>query len=287
MGGAGALNHRKAPLGGGLALAAGWALVGCATIGDDLSNLGEALMPMTPYQAGLLMVDPHDPDNRRRGTVLIANSPFGGTDAYVAVYRDRTLHERNPLAKAASIRALGRYGEPDDAPAIAASLEADNFQVRWESAKALQRIHNPAVIPALVAVFRRKDEHPDILVAAASALGQYPQDRVFQALLGALDAPELAVNVAARRSLQTLTGEDLGPDPTDWLRWYNSTEKPFAGRLEYHYPTYQRQRSWLEKLAFWSSKPFEEPAVPAGLRPSSQRRTYQDQDEPKPDETGG
>ncbi len=286
MGGAGALNHRAAR-GGGLARAAGWALVCSATIGEDLSNLGEVLMPMTPNQAARLMVDPHDPDNRRRGTVLIANSPFGGTDSYVAVYRDRTLHERNPLVKAASISALGRFGEPDDAPAIAASLESDNFQVRWESAKALQRIHNPAVIPALVAVLRKEHEHPDIRVAAASALGQYPQDRVFQSLLGALDAPELAVNLAARRSLRTLTGEDVGPDPTDWLRWYNSTEKPFAGRLEYHYPTYQRQRSWLEKLAFWSSKPFEEPAVPAGLRPSSQRRTYQDQDEPKPDETGG
>jgi hypothetical protein len=127
-------------------LVALWGLAGCSTAGQDLSEFGNSLTPLTPSEAARRMVDPHDPDNRRTGTVLIANSPFGGADAYIAVYRDRVAREADPLVKAVSIMALGRYGVPDDAPAIAATLEDEQFQVRWEAAKALQRIHNPAVV---------------------------------------------------------------------------------------------------------------------------------------------
>ena len=260
-------------------------LCGCASIGDGFSALGEAITPTTPFEAGKMMVDPHDPDNRRRGTVLIANSPFGAHRAYVAFYRDRARYERDPLVKAASITALSRFGEPDDAVIIAANLTHDQFQVRWAAAKALQRIHDPEVVPDLLRVLRNRPEQPDIRVAAAVALGQYAQDRVFHGLVGALDERELAINDAARDSLVTLTGEDFDLEATAWLLWYSSVDKPFAGQQEYLYPTYQREETWLEKLAFWSSKDYEQPAPPVGLRPSP-RRTYQDDDVPA-DETGG
>ncbi|MHC4588884.1 MAG: HEAT repeat domain-containing protein, partial [Planctomycetota bacterium] len=262
-----------------------WALAGCGSMGQDLSEFGESLTPVTPPEAARMMVDPHDPDNRRAGIVLISNSPFGGADAYLAVYRDRVANETDPLAKAASITALGRYGGPDDAPAIAACLQDEQFQVRWEAAKALQRLHHPEVVADLLRILRNDREQPDIRVAAAVALGQYPQDRVFQGLVEALDAPELAVNAAARRSLSTLTGQDHGLYPAVWLSWYNAAEEPFEGQQEYLFPTYQRQETWLEKLAFWSTKTFEQPAPPAGLRPPP-RRTYQDEEVPA-NETGG
>ncbi|MHC4709293.1 MAG: HEAT repeat domain-containing protein [Planctomycetota bacterium] len=267
------------------ALLAACGLAGCSSMGQDLSEFGDSLTPTTPAEAARMMVDPYDPDSRRRGIVLIANSPFGGADAYLAVYRDRVAHETDPLAKAAAITALGRYGTPPDAPAIAACLEDEQFQVRWEAAKALQRIHNPVVVPLLVPILRNRDEQPDIRVAAAVALGQYPQDRVFQALVEALDARELAVNAAARTSLGTLTGQNFDMDPAAWLRWYNGVANPFEDQQEYLYPTYQRDETWLEKMAFWSSKTYEHPAPPAGLRPP-QGRTYQD-DETPADETGG
>ena len=267
------------------ALLAAGGLAGCSNMGQDLSEFGASLTPTTPEEAARMMVDPYDPDNRRKGIVLIANSPFGGADAYMAVYRDRVGRETDPLAKAAAITALGRYGAPDDAPAIAACLEDENFQVRWEAAKALQRIHNPEVVAELVPVLRNGSEQPDIRVAAAVALGQYAQDRVFQALVEALDARELAVNAAARASLTTLTGQNFDMDPAAWLRWYNGVASPFEDQQEYLYPTYQRDETWLEKMAFWSSKTYERPAPPAGLAPPP-RRTYQD-DEAPADETGG
>ncbi len=272
---------------GGLGALAAGAVIGCGTMGQDLSALGESIMPVNPDKAVRLMVDPHDPDNRRRGTVLIANSPFGGADAYLAMYRDRVENERDPLVKAASIGALGRYGGPEDAPRIAGGLgDEQELQVRWEAAKALQRIHNPAVVSPLLQTLGDEGEQPDIRVAAAVALGQYPQDRVFQGLVGALDALELSVNLAAQQSLVTLTGENTGLDPRAWLRWYNAVDNPFAGQREYLYPTYQRRRTWMEKLAFWSGKTFEQPGPSAGLRPTSQRRTYPD-DDSAADETGG
>ena len=262
------------------------AVAGCASISDDLSSLGEKLTPITPNEAVRMMVDPHDPDDRRRGTVLISNSPFGGADAYVAMYRDRVRNEQDPLARAAAISALGRHGEPKDAPSIAANLDDEHFQVRWEAAKALQRIHNPVVVPDLLRTVREVTEQPDIRVAATVALGQYPQDRVCQVLVGVLDGQGLAVNVAADWSLTTLTGMDFGLDVRAWLGWYNSVDDPFADRQVYLYPTYQREETFLEKLAFWSNEDYEQPGPPAGLEPPP-RRTYQDDDGPSTDETGG
>ncbi len=272
-------------------LAGALAPAGCETMSQDFSDLGDKIMPTSPQTAARMMVDPYDADNRREGTVLIANSPFGGADAYLAVYRDRVAHETDPLVKAACINALGRYGAPRDAPAIALCLESSNKDpehelVRWEAAKALQRIHDPQVVPALLLALRNPQEDTDTRVAAAIALGQYPQGRVFQGLVSALDAPELSVNAAARLSLTVLTGEDFGLDPRSWLLWYNGVEAPFANGQVYQYPTYKREETFLEKLAFWSRKTYEQPASPAGLEDKTKRRTYQDDDAPT-DETGG
>jgi hypothetical protein len=227
-----------------------------------------------------MMLSQDDPDARRRGTLLIANSDFGGVDVYVRAYRDYVENDRNPLVKAAAIRALAKHGEPADALLIAANLDHENVQVRWEAAKGLQRLHNPLVVPDLLAVLRAASEESDVRVAAATAVAQYPEDRVFQGLVAALDARELAVNDAARDALRTLTGQQFDLDPRAWLSWYNQTDDdPFAGSEEYLYPTYQRDDTLLEMLTFWTSRVEEQPAPPAGLRPDDQRRTYEEEDD--------
>lgn len=264
-----------------------WAATGCDSISQDFNAFTEELMPPTPTEAAKLMIDPHDPDQRRRGVLLISNSPFGGADPYLKVYRDMANREHDPLAKAAALTALGRHGIPDDAIIIAASLDNENLQVKWAAAQALQRLHNPAVVADLLDVLRRDEEQTNTRIAAAVAVGQYAQDRVFQGLVGALGDRELALNMAAVMSLQTLTSEDFGLDERAWLGWYNDAREPFAGQREYLYPTYRRDETWLERLAFWSSTTFEQPAPPAGLRPEGERKTYEDDDEMKPDESSG
>jgi len=272
---------------GGLVGAA--VLCGCETISQDLRDLAKGLMPPTPREAAEQMLNPHEPDERREGTLLIANSPFGGVDVYIRAYRDRVMHEADPLVKAVSIRALARHGMPEDAPLIAEHLEHENVQVRWEAAKGLQRLHNPEVVPDLLAALRNVNGNSDVRAAAADALGQYAEDRVFQGLLAALDGRDLALNRAAGKSLWTLTGQEMGLDPRAWLSWYNAVEgDPFAGRQEYLFPTYHREDTWLERLAFWTSRVEEQPAPPAGLRPGTQRRTYENSElESFGEEAGG
>jgi hypothetical protein len=252
---------------------------GCETIGQDLKEIGAGFTPTTPSEAARDMVDPHDADKRRTGTTLISNSPFGGVDVYVRAYRDMVDNERDPVVKAMAIRALARHGDPADAMRITPHLHHESVQVRWEAAKGLQRLHNNAAVPELLKVLRDESEQSDIRIAAATALGQYPQDRVAQGLIDALDARELGVNMAAETALGTLTGQELGLDRTVWYGWYTqaaAANQAFLGQREYLYPTYYRDDLWWERMMFWTTRNFENPGLPAGLRPQNERNTYQD-----------
>lgn len=252
---------------------------GCETAREDIGMIGEAFTTPSPAEAARMMTDLNDPDRRRRGLLLISNSPFGNAEAQVSWYRDRVGEERDPLVLATAIRALARHGVASDAQIIAPHLEHETEQVRWEAAKGLQRLHDPEVIPALLTTLRDEQQPTDVRVATATALGQYQEDRVFQGLIAALDHRELAVNDAAAQSLNTLTGADHGLNSRAWLAWYESVGSPdavFANAQPYEFPTYSREIGWAERLAFWAPTTFEQPAPPAGLRPPDERTTYAD-----------
>ncbi|MCA9297178.1 MAG: HEAT repeat domain-containing protein, partial [Phycisphaerales bacterium] len=151
------LNHaasrRRIPLRGtcrstgvaGLIICALVALctAGCDTLSSDLAGLGNSFSPPSPGQAARWMIDPTNAENRRRGTVIIANSSLGAVPVNVAWYRDRAANERDPMVLAASLSALARYGTPDDAALLTPHLEHTDVQVRWAAARGLQRLHNP------------------------------------------------------------------------------------------------------------------------------------------------
>jgi len=167
--------------------------------------------------------------------------------------------------RAMAVRALGRHGSPEHAPILLGAFADADDLVRWETARALQRIYAPEAVGALVDHLDPRTE-PSAVVreASAIALGQYPEPRVAQALFGALNDRQLAVNVAANRSLQIITGEDFPPDAADWVRWYNAEPEPFANRGVYEYPVFQRDAVWWEYLAPWSEVPNEIAGRPAG-----------------------
>lgn len=259
-----------------LALAAG----GC--VFDDFKELGNTLTPKTPRQAAIEALDPYNTDLRREGVVLLSNAPFGGADIYLEMYRDYVENETDPLVRAAAITALGRHGTPEDALLIAPWVSesvTENENVRWSAAKALQRLHQPEVIPVLLKVVTSEDDNGEVKAAAATALGQYPEDRVFQALLVAIDDRRLSVNVSAAESLALLTGQGYGVDRIKWQRWYDGLPDPgaaFAHQEEYFYPTYSRDKLWFEYITFWIQGSYEQPSAPAGLRPQSERRTWEE-----------
>ncbi len=251
------------------------ALAGCDTFKSDFTSFTESFSPPSPVQAAEWALDPYDAENRRRGTTLLAAAPWGGSDPYIRMYRDRIATETNPQVLSISIRALSRHGFVEDARPIAEKLTYDNRSVRWEAAKGLQRIHDPGVIEPLAARVADANEDLDVRMAAATALGQYATDRSFQALVLALDARELGINDAASQSLQLVTGKDFGIDRSAWLTWYRAEAAPFAGQQPFLFPTYRRRLTLSDRLVFWAPLTFEEPGPPTGLPGTGTRSTYE------------
>lgn len=255
----------------GLAMAL--VLPGCKAGGGAKSNsrsIMSLVSPPTPQEAAAWAVDPYDADKRQRGILLLANASWGGAPVYVDLY-EAALEDGDHGVQASAIKALGLHGRPDQAEAIAEKLAtSDDRMVRWEAARALQRLHNPEVVETLIArLDPREEEDYDIRASAATALGQYAENRVLDGLMGALDDPSLLVNVAATEALATLTGQDFGDDVRAWLAWSKETEDPFAGRQAYIYPVFYRKPSFLESIVPFMQPPNEVAAAPAGMPASA------------------
>lgn len=248
-------------------------LSGCDTIQSDFSQFTDSFTPPTPAEAAQWAADPNDRENARRGTVLLANAPWGGAEPYLRLYRLYAEESPDPLVRAAALQALGRHGAATDAALVAKSLASPFRQVRLAAAKALQRLHDPAVADLLWPRLVDGAEDADVRTEIAIALGQYPTPAVFQALVAALAQRELAVNVAAVDSLRTLTGQSFGDEENDWLPYFASTSAPFASGRTYLYPTFVRDLDLWDHLLFWVPVNFESPDVPDGLKTIGARRT--------------
>ena len=103
---------------------------------------------------------------------------------------------------------------------IAKQLTNPYEQVRLESAKSLQRIHDPKVSDDIWQRLVDEEETEAVRIELAIALGQYPGDAEFQALLVALDDRSLALNLAAVDSLRVLTSENWGLSTTSWMSFH-------------------------------------------------------------------
>lgn len=259
-----------------LLLATG-ALSGCQSDGLKKAAQSDSLLAIfttsSPLEAARAMVDPYDPDKRLRGTAMIAAAPFGGEDVYVKIYVDHIQNDSDMGVRAVSARALGLHGKPEHALLIAPLLKSDDRNVRLEAVRALQRLHNPAVVEAIIeasqvqrSAANAKRGEIDMLVRseACTALGQYAEVRVLNALVDAVDDDSLVVNKAARASLKTLTGQDFGDERKPWVNWLTNNQTPFAGGTPYVYPAFNRDRFWYEYVPFVPPPPNEEAANPAG-----------------------
>lgn len=246
---------------------------GCDTIASDFQDLADQIMPPTGEEAGVWATDFGDPENQQRGITLVGNAPWGGGEEYLQLYRTCIEGPFDPLVKSAAIRALAHHGDPTDALIIASQLDHEVTYVRLEAAKGLQRLHDPEVADK---IWKHLDteEEPSIRVELAIALGQYPRDAVFQALVLSLESRELAVNLAASDSLRTLTGQDHGIDARRWLAWYVVTDDPFAREEVYLYPVYTRPLGILDVINIFNPTKWEKSGVPRGLDQTGKRKTW-------------
>lgn len=262
------MHGRTAILGTSLLL-----LAGCDTISSDLSQFTSSFTPPSPAEAARWAADPNDRENARRGTILLANAPWGGTEAYVKMYRLYAEDALDPLVRAAALQALARHGDPGDARLVAKSLTSPFRQVRLAAAKALQRLHDTEVADLLWPRLVDPEEDSDVRTEIAIALGQYPTPAVFNALVAALSQRELAVNTASIDSLRSITGKDFGIDEDQWLVHMASAPQPLLTEPIYLYPVFVRDLDMWDHLAFWDPVVFENPDVPIGMKVLGVRRT--------------
>jgi HEAT repeat protein len=186
---------------------------------------------------------------------------------YVDLYH-AALQDGDAGVRTAAVRALGLHGRPEQATDLLPMLKDEDRILRWESAVALQRLHNRGVIDALIErLDPEREEDAEVRAAAAVALGQYAEPRVLDALINSLDDADLAVNRATGRSLETLTGQTLGGEAGPWLTWVRQAEDPFADKQPFEYPVFQRDRRFVEWVVPWMDPPNEVAAAPAGYDP--------------------
>lgn len=259
-------------LAGALVLSGG--LAGCgitpeqrAEMAASNSILAPFLKDLSPREAAQWAADPYDADKRARGTTKLANAPFGGADAYVEMYRKYVADESAAVRSAAAL-GLGMHGAPSDVPLILPLMKDPEKAVRLNAVKALQRLHNPAAVPVLIqALDPAKESEPDVRAGAASALGQYADPKVLDALIAALGDDYFLVSHNAYESLRTLTGNDALPDERKpWVEWVAGNKTPFAHQRPYYYPVFHRDTVWTDYLPIVGGPvPNEQPAQPAGM----------------------
>ncbi len=249
-------------------------LVGCQsspTTGDDESWLSPVAKQFLPPSAGQLArdaFDVYDADKRRNAVAQLSAASFGGEEPYVRMYR-LLLSDPDASVRAASIKALGLHGAPEDVSALIAGLDDPAGFVRWETALTLQKLHHPdAVAPLLKAM--AQDTEPDVRMAAARALGQYAERRVYDGLVGALDDADFGVVEAAHDSLVTLTGYDFGSDASLWVVWAQRREgQVFTHQQLYLWQPFVEPRTFWRRIQFWRSTEPPAPRMPTGLQVSS------------------
>lgn len=248
-------------------------LSACTSGGVQKKGSGESILelftPMTPAEASRWAVDPHDPDKRARGMLMLANAPWGGEAPYLALYEEG-LTDGDPGVRAVAARALGMHGAPEHVPLILENIASEDRLLRWETVRALQRLHNPvAVKPLIERLAPDNESDPDVRASAANALGQYAEPQVVDALIAALEDRNLAVCRAAEQSLHTLTGQQFGQDIGAWVEWRKasgaSASGLFASRGEYLYPVYRRDKKLIEYIWPWAEVPNEVQAAPVGM----------------------
>lgn len=225
--------------------------------------------PPTPEEAMKMATDEFDANKRFEGLSYIAGATYASEPQYLQLFQDR-LRDKDPGVRALAARALGSYGSATDAIAIADLMVTDpDINVRIASARALQRLHSPEVVPQLfTALDPVKEIEPRVRVEAASALGQYRETRVVERLIAAMADENLPVNLRVRDSLRTLTGADFGTSQADWQAWYRASDAPLASAAGYTYPHFSRDQRWFEYIPFVPQPPNEPTGIPAGLSPA-------------------
>lgn len=248
------------------ALAAG--LCACDTRPVIVDGMLEWEDDGTPSNAGTAarhVITSNNPDWRRKGVAYLADEDFGGEPAYLKTYRTLGLTDKDASVRAASARALGEHGGPEEGAAIVPLLADKDPMARLAAADALRKIElsGEAKNQAEAGLIKLlTDEDVDVRAKAADALGHFPSERALRALMDALEDPSYTVVNAVHRSLVlAVAGEaapgaapvDFGLDARQWGQWLGAHKGALSSAYLYE-PWYRRPSAvqWGDVSPWWS-----------------------------------
>jgi hypothetical protein len=126
--------------------------------------------------------------------------------------------EEDPVIRLEIVSAIGEYRTPEAESVLAAAMDDSEPEIRMIACRAWGE-RGGAEAAAKLTEALRTDLDEDVRLTAALALGK-TGDRAALAGLGeALDDRDPAMQYQAVRSLQAITGEDLGNDVNQWRRY--------------------------------------------------------------------
>lgn len=221
-----------------------------------LDNLAKKLIGPSPSQYREMAFDPNDPDRRRQGIIGLSKKERGLKEPYLRGYAAILKTDREPLVRAAAVRALGKARDPNYIEDVARALFDRSDAVRHDAAVALDGLTGAVAVEPL----RNRavnDTDQDVRAAAARALRHYRRDDVVRALVECLADRQFGVRHEAHASLVALVGQDRGYEPQDWgdvtLKGLPPPKPPEKG-------------TWWDRLWRKRAKPSPEPPTSSDHR---------------------
>jgi len=184
-----------------------------------------------------------DPDVRARAAWALGRlRDPAAVEALVAAAKDPKRAVRRAV-----VTALGEIKDPRGLDALLAAL-LDTVDVSAAAEAALMETRDlRAVEPLIVSLKHRKEE---VRRVSARLLGAIGDRRAVRPLIRALEDRASDVRFEALTALRKLSGEDFGPDPKAWSRWYEleaaakQVEEKIAGEPVHAYIAALRDPNW-------------------------------------------
>jgi hypothetical protein len=156
-----------------------------------------------------------DADQRREAIVGLSGKEWGLKEPYLKGYAALAKSDTDPSVRSAAVTALGRGGEAKYLPEIVGALGDPSVAVRWDAARALDRVVGETAVGPLRAHLQG-DTSLDVRITCAHSLRHYPTTEVVSALIAGLADSSFSLNYEAHASLVEMTGQDFGPGLAEW-----------------------------------------------------------------------
>ena len=195
-------------------------LTGCSKGGGEggnvtLNSMAQKFSGPAPSQLVAWAFDPNDPDRRRQGVVGLSSKDWGLKEPYLKGYATLLKTDKDPLVRAAAVRALGRAQDPNYAPDITRALMDTDVTVRQDAATALDKVHDDnSATPLRNRAISDVDQ--DVRANSCRALRHHRDMAVVRTLVDCLSDKAFSVRYQAHGSLVEIVAKDLGYDPRDW-----------------------------------------------------------------------